>query len=40
MDYTDQEIIDVLHRDFPDIYNAICEYLDEENNHNQEEEDK
>ena len=28
-EHEDQEIVDVLKRDFPDVYNQILEYLDE-----------
>ena len=28
MKYTDKEIIDILHRDFPKVYEQILEYLD------------
>jgi len=31
MTYTDKEIVDVLHTYYPQLYNEICDHLDESN---------
>ena len=32
MKHTDKEIVDILYRDFYNVYDQIIEYLDEQNN--------